>query len=90
MKELMEEYLAIKTQIDALKIRQDDIAARLAAMAEYKDGSKTAHLYAGNLHFTVAKKENATWDQALLEAARHKAAMTIKPGKAQITAEAAK
>lgn len=124
MEKLMQEYLSIKTQIEALKIRQDDIAAELTAKAEYKDGSKTAHLYAGDLHFTVAKRENVTWDQALLDSARQQvgneaffkifkpefkpvskavldnalesdhdllkpvlAAMTIKPGKAQITAE---
>lgn len=70
MEKLMQEYLKNKEQMEVLNQRQEEITVELTAMAEYKDGSKTGHLYADDLHFSVSKRDNVTWDQALLDAGR--------------------
>jgi hypothetical protein len=68
--DLVDMAAAMKEDIGKLteKLRQANII--LAERATYKDGSKTG--YADGRHFTakVQKKENESWDQEKLEAAR--------------------
>jgi hypothetical protein len=44
--------------------------ARLAELAEYKEGSKTGHAFGGRFKITVSLRENVKWDQEALNRLR--------------------
>jgi hypothetical protein len=67
---LVHEYTRNKAVADAATSRNREIAKILAELAVYKDGSKTGHLLAGGFKITATIKENISWDQEVLEAAR--------------------
>ena len=67
---LMREGLALKESIEKERARLAEIANALRTLAEFRDGSATGHVYAGDLHAKVVLKSNVRWDQAGLEQAR--------------------
>ena len=46
--------------------------ARVAELAEYKEGSKTGHAFGGRFKITVSLRENVKWDQDALNKLRDK------------------
>jgi hypothetical protein len=72
MEALIKEGAQLKAQIDRLSARLREINDNLAQRAEFKDGKKTAHLFAPGIEATVHLRENVKWDQArLLEVKKH-------------------
>jgi len=72
MEALIKEGAQLKAQIDQLSIRLREISNTLAQKAEFKDGKRTAHLFAPGIKATVQLRENVKWDQArLLEVKKH-------------------
>lgn len=70
VEKLIREGMEIKARMDADKARLQSINNTLAELAEYKEGSKTGHIYGQNLHVKVQRKTNVKWDQAELNRAR--------------------
>ena len=66
---LMEGY-NLKRRMDADKARLAAINQQLARLAEYRDGSATGHIYAGDMHAKVVQRSNVKWHQPELEQAR--------------------
>jgi hypothetical protein len=72
MEALIKEGAHLKAQIDRLTERLREINKTLAEMAEFKDGKKTAHLYAPGIKATVQLRENVKWNQErLAEVKKH-------------------
>ncbi|MDR0620306.1 MAG: hypothetical protein LBJ61_00260 [Deltaproteobacteria bacterium] len=61
---LLHRDIAEKT--DQLK----EIKAKLAAMAKYREGGATGHVYGSRFSATVTLKKNVKWDQGKLEGLR--------------------
>lgn len=72
MEALMKEGAQLKAQIDQMAERLREINKTLAEKAEFKDGKKTAHLFAPGIKATVQLRENIKWDQdRLAEVKKH-------------------
>jgi transketolase len=72
MEALIKEGAQLKAQIDRQSERLREINKTLAEKAEFKEGKKTAHLFAPGIKATVQLRENVKWDQArLLEVKKH-------------------
>ena len=63
---------ALHDEISAKDKELKELKLRLAELADYKEGSKTGHVFCDKFHATVALKENVKWDQKALEALRIK------------------
>ena len=62
--------LRLKSEIDAKKAELAKLNTQLAAMAQYKEGSQTGHIYTNAYHVKVSKRQNVRWDQKKLTTAR--------------------
>ncbi|MGD9216520.1 MAG: hypothetical protein PVJ84_17040 [Desulfobacteraceae bacterium] len=72
MEALIKEGAQLKAQIDQLTERLREINKTLAEKAEFKDGKKTAHLFAPGIRAKIQLRENVKWNQArLLEVKKH-------------------
>ena len=67
---LVQEWTKNKAEADALTARNREISSILAGLAEYKPGSSTGRVPLEGMKVTVTLKQNVTWDQAALQAAR--------------------
>ena len=68
--EKISQAMALKAEIDSKKSQLTEINRELAALAQYKEGSATGHLYTEHYHVKVALKKNIKWDQKKLNEAR--------------------
>ncbi len=72
MEALIKEGAQLKAQIDQLSGRLREINKTLAEKAEFKDGKKTAHLFAPGIKAKIQLRENVKWNQErLLEMRKH-------------------
>ena len=69
-KELCNEYLANKADIDRLTKRNKEIAEALDAAATYKEGSATGHADVDGYKVTLTRRINTTWNQQGLDFVR--------------------
>ena len=67
---LAHEFIANKQKMDALKGRNAEIARIFSSEAKFEAGKSTAHIVDGELDIKVTCKENVTFDQNALNAAR--------------------
>ena len=67
---LAHEFMANKQKMDALKERNAEIARIFSSEAKFEAGKSTAHIVDGELDIKVTRKENVTFDQNALNAAR--------------------
>ena len=59
-----------KTQIELLQAELKDLNQQIYEETTFKEGTKTAHLDAGDIVATVSKKETYDWNQSALNKAR--------------------
>lgn len=69
---LLKEGLALKLEIEARQKKLREINKSIAECAEYKPGSSTGHIAAGNIMAKVTKRQNVKWDQDALAVAHKK------------------
>ena len=69
---LLMEGFTLKQEIDARQQKLRDINKQLAEQAEFKPGSSTGHIAAGNIMAKVTKRQNVKWDQDALAVAHKK------------------
>ena len=72
MHKLIKEAYQIKTKVAQMQSRLKEINLQVAEQAEYKEGSKTGHIYTPDFEVTVSLRENVKWNQERLsEISRH-------------------
>ena len=69
-KELCNEYLANKAEIDRLTKRNKEISEQLDQVACFNEGSMTGHVAIDGYKVTLTHRINTTWDQKGLDAVR--------------------
>jgi restriction endonuclease S subunit len=62
--DLIKEGAQLKAFIATSTERLRTINERLATAAEYKDGSKTGHLFGAGYQVKISLRDNVKWDQA--------------------------
>lgn len=63
---MVEKGFQLKMQISHLTEQLHETHKQIADKAEYRDGSKTGHIYTAEMKVTVTQRENVSWDQAKL------------------------
>lgn len=69
---LLREGITLKWEIDARQQKLREINKQIAEQAEYKPGSSTGHIAAGNIMAKVTRRQNVKWDQDALAVAHKK------------------
>jgi hypothetical protein len=67
---LVREGARLKAQISTAEAKLKEINARLAEIASFEPGSKTAHLVAAGYRVKIQRREYVSWDQEKLEQIR--------------------
>lgn len=69
---LLREGFSLKMEIEARQQRLREINKDIAERAEFKPGSSTGHIAAGNILAKVTRRQNVKWDQDALAVAHKK------------------
>jgi hypothetical protein len=70
VEDLVREGARLKAQIATAESKLKEINARLAEIAHFEPGSKTAHLVAAGYRVKVQRREYVSWDQEKLQQIR--------------------
>lgn len=71
LEDLLAEGIALKEQAEAITVRRSEIAARLADLATFKEGSNTGHAEAAGVKAKVVINQiDEKWNQGALTQAR--------------------
>ena len=69
---LLRQGITLKWEIEARQKKLREINKKIADCAEYKPGSSTGHIAAGNIMAKVTRRQNVKWDQDALAVAHKK------------------
>ena len=69
---LLREGFSLKMEIETRQQKLREINKQIAEQAEFKPGSSTGHIAAGNIMAKVTRRQNVKWDQDALAVAHKK------------------
>ena len=69
---LLRDGRTLKQEIDARQQKLREINKQIAEQAEFKPGSSTGHIAAGNILAKVTRRQNVKWNQDALAVAHKK------------------
>ena len=69
---LLREGFSLKMEIETRQQKLRDINKQIAEQAEFKPGSSTGHIAAGNILAKVTRRQNVKWNQDALAVAHKK------------------
>ena len=69
---LLREGFSLKMEIETRQQKLREINKQIAEQAEFKPGSSTGHIAAGNILAKVTRRQNVKWDQDALAVAHKK------------------
>lgn len=82
---LLRDGLTLKQEIDARQQKLREINKQIAEQAEFKPGSSTGHIAAGNIMAKVTRRQNIKWDQDALAVAHKKWALNFSRKRLRIS-----